>query len=212
ASPSEYATATRSSAAWEASNAWPISGSATLATARFRLATAATRINEIKTSAGRCGAARSGAPGDRVLRTCAIRPSYARPPADASPTAGDVPAWPYPVRWMHRDHRRVSDRGRPDAGARGRVADPRDPAADTGDRRAAAGRVRGRRADRRHPPGPAAGRRLRAAGRPRGGGDPLRRRVGTGPAPPGRPSPPGGAAAAGIRNGPHLPVGHAGGD
>ena len=51
--PSEYPTATRSSAVCDESKAFPMSGSATLATARFRLATAATRIREMSTSPDR---------------------------------------------------------------------------------------------------------------------------------------------------------------
>ncbi len=46
----------RSSVVCDESNAFPISGSATLATARFRFATAATRMSEIRTSLDRSGA------------------------------------------------------------------------------------------------------------------------------------------------------------
>src|SRR5262249_17371886 len=50
-----YPTATRSSAVREASKAMPIEGKATLATAKFRLATAAARISAARTSPARRG-------------------------------------------------------------------------------------------------------------------------------------------------------------
>jgi hypothetical protein len=49
ASPNENPTATRFSCVCDASNANPMSGRATFATARFRLATAATKINATRT-------------------------------------------------------------------------------------------------------------------------------------------------------------------
>src|SRR5436190_23923355 len=55
ARPSEYPTAIRLRVVCDESKAWPIDGSATLATARFRLATAATRISAIRTSPARAG-------------------------------------------------------------------------------------------------------------------------------------------------------------
>ena len=51
-------TAMRSSVVCEEPNAWPIEGSATLATERFRFATAATRIRARSTSPARSGAVR----------------------------------------------------------------------------------------------------------------------------------------------------------
>jgi hypothetical protein len=49
----------RLSAVCDASNALPIDGSATFATARLRFATAATRISEMSTSPERAGAVRA---------------------------------------------------------------------------------------------------------------------------------------------------------
>ena len=74
----------RSSIVWDESNALPMSGRATLATNRFRLAIAATRISEVSTSPARRGEASApvappgaGAaapawaevPGGRVIRS-----------------------------------------------------------------------------------------------------------------------------------------------
>ena len=50
----------RSSVVCEESNARPMSGRATFATARFRFATAATRINAASTSPARAGVAGRG--------------------------------------------------------------------------------------------------------------------------------------------------------
>ena len=56
ARPSEYPTATRSSDVCDESKALPMSGRATLATARFRFATAATRTSATSTRPERAGA------------------------------------------------------------------------------------------------------------------------------------------------------------
>jgi hypothetical protein len=57
ARPSEYPTAIRSSIVCDESKCRPMSGSATLATERFRLATPATRISAASTIPARAGAA-----------------------------------------------------------------------------------------------------------------------------------------------------------
>src|SRR4029079_15448278 len=71
ASPSEYATATRLSCVCDASNALPMSGSATFATDRLRLATAAR-----STSSASAGPALAG-PVPRSLLT--VTPGAATP-------------------------------------------------------------------------------------------------------------------------------------
>src|SRR5512138_316192 len=74
----------RLSAVCDESKACPMSGNATFATARLRLATAATRINAVSTSP-----CRAGAPG--------------RPPADPPITGIITPASGFAGRHHHRE-------------------------------------------------------------------------------------------------------------
>ncbi len=76
ASPSEYPTAIRFRLVWDASKAAPIDGSATLATARLRFATAATRISAMRTRPPRSGALTSVACSSAIVRPS---PSLAAP-------------------------------------------------------------------------------------------------------------------------------------
>src|SRR5215218_10478633 len=87
----------RLSVVWDESNALPMSGSATLATARFRLATAATRISATRTSGPRAGARSTS------------------PPAVGAVTRRTLPGWAVRVLHPRSGRRRASVRPAEDA-------------------------------------------------------------------------------------------------
>jgi len=96
----------------EASNAMPISGSATLPTERFKFATAATRISDSRTidaRSGRVSACGVGA-GDAVEALCVIRPD---PPFPWFPGLfGLAGLWPARrASWECRPAERCAKRG-----------------------------------------------------------------------------------------------------